>query len=105
MQARDYQTFAVTSLYDYFAKSSGNPVLAMPTGTGKSVVIALFLQSIFRSFPNQKIMVLTHVKELIEQNYAKLLAVWPHAPAGIYSAGLDRRDHMQRIILDRKSVV
>lgn len=98
MQARDYQTFAVTSLYDYFAKSSGNPVLAMPTGTGKSVVIALFLQSIFRSFPNQKIMVLTHVKELIEQNYAKLLAVWPHAPAGIYSAGLDRRDHMQRII-------
>jgi DNA repair protein RadD len=98
MQARDYQTFAVDSLYSYFARSTGNPVLAMPTGTGKSVVIALFLQSVFRAYQNQKVIVLTHVKELIEQNHAKLVAVWPNAPAGIYSAGLGQRDHMQRII-------
>ncbi len=34
----------------------------------------------------------THVKELIEQNYKTLLRIWPAAPAGIYSAGLDRKD-------------
>lgn len=35
---------------------------------------------------------LTHVKELIEQNYEKLIQLWPLAPAGIYSAGLNRKE-------------
>lgn len=66
--------------------------------TGKSIVIARFLQSVFHYYPNQKIMVLTHVKELIEQNYAKLMALWPNAPAGIHSAGLKKRDVLNQII-------
>ncbi len=66
--------------------------------TGKSVVIARFLQSVFHYYPNQKIMVLTHVKELIEQNHAKLMAIWPNAPAGIHSAGLKKRDVLNQII-------
>lgn len=95
---RSYQTECVSCLWDYFRHSDGNPVCALPTGTGKSVVIAMFLQSVFTSFPNQKIMVLTHVKELIEQNFKKLLHLWPGAPAGIYSAGLNRRDVLQKVI-------
>jgi DNA repair protein RadD len=39
-------------------------------------------------------MLLTHVKELIQQNYEKLLALWPFCPAGIYSAGLGEKNHM-----------
>lgn len=96
--ARSYQTECVASIWDYFRTQYGNPICALPTGTGKSVVIALFLQSVFNSFPNQKIMVLTHVKELIEQNFQKLLGLWPGAPAGIYSAGLNRRDVLQKVI-------
>lgn len=64
----------------------------MPTGTGKSVVIAMFLKSIFQRWPTQKVMVLTHVKELIRQNYSKMLDIWPDAPVGINSAGLGKRD-------------
>lgn len=89
---RPYQTEAVQSLWDYFARASGNPIVAMPTGTGKSVVIARFLQSAFAAWPRQKILILTHVKELIQQNFNKLKDVWPFAPAGIYSAGLNLRD-------------
>lgn len=92
MKPRDYQLEAEASIYTYFANNSGNPLLAMPTGTGKSVVIALFLRGIYQRFANQRVMVLTHVKELISQNYRKLLTMWPSAPAGVYSAGLDRRD-------------
>lgn len=99
MQAREYQEFAVKSLYDYFGAKSGNPLLAMPTGTGKSVVIALFLKSIYKSFPNQRVMVLTHVKELIAQNFDKLKTVWPEAPAGIYSAGLGKKEAVYRITM------
>ena len=92
--ARDYQIFAVNSLYAYFQEKSGNPLIAMPTGTGKSIVIALFLNSVLVQWPSQRTMILTHVKELIEQNFRKLKEVWPNAPAGIYSAGLNQRDTM-----------
>jgi DNA repair protein RadD len=98
IQLRSYQIEAVQSLYNYFEKKQGNPVVAMPTATGKSVVIASFLESIFRKWPDQKIMVLTHVKELILQNYKELLEYWPFAPAGIYSAGLKQRDVHSPII-------
>ena len=94
---RSYQIEAVESLYQYFSAQNGNPVLALPTGTGKSVIIAMFLQSIFYQFPGQRVMVLTHVKELIQQNYEKLMSLWPNAPAGIYSAGLNRKDFYRPI--------
>lgn len=70
----------------------------MPTGTGKSIVIARLLWSILNQYPNQKILVLTHVKELIVQNHSKVTAIWKNAPAGIYSAGVGRRDVLQPII-------
>lgn len=95
---RSYQTECVQCIWDYFSEAEGNPICALPTGTGKSVVIGLFLQSVFRHFPNQKILVLTHVKELIEQNFKNFLNLWPGAPAGIYSAGLNRRDVLQKVI-------
>ncbi len=98
---RLYQIECVQALWNYFLKhgrDAGNPVCALPTGTGKSVVIAMFLQLIYSQFPQQKILVMTHVKELIKQNYDELLELWPGAPAGIYSAGLNRRDVLQKII-------
>lgn len=96
---RDYQIQAVDSIWDYFREHSvGNPIIAMPTGTGKSIVIARFLQSVFSAYPTQKIMILTHVKELIQQNYEKLMMVWQFAPAGIYSAGLKQHETNKSII-------
>jgi len=92
-QDRPYQTEAVGSIWNYFREYEGNPLIAMPTGTGKSVVIARFLQSVFQQYPTQRIMLLTHVKELIQQNYEKLMMLWPFCPAGIYSAGLGEKNH------------
>lgn len=90
---RYYQAEAVASIWNYFQQGGvGNPIVAMPTGTGKSVVIARFLQSVYQSFPHQRVMLLTHVKELIAQNFEKLLMLWPFAPAGIYSSGLKRKE-------------
>lgn len=93
MKLRPYQWDGICSIWDYFRNGgTGNPVVAMPTGTGKSVVIGGFIRTVFDAFPNQRVMVLTHVKELIEQNFDKLFQIWPTAPAGIYSSGLNRRD-------------
>lgn len=98
-QDRWYQTEAVESVFDYFAEGNvGNPVIALPTGTGKSVVIARLAQRILKTWPGQRMMMLTHVKELVEQNALKLQAIWPTAPMGIYSAGLRQRDTVMPII-------
>lgn len=93
MKLRDYQQYAVDSIFQYFEDGgTGNPIVAMPTGTGKSLVIAGFIQQACKSYPSTKVMKLTHVKELIEQNYDKLLKIWPTAPAGVYSAGLKKKE-------------
>lgn len=95
---RSYQAECVQALYQYFAEKEGNPVCALPTGTGKSICIALFIESVLKNWPKQRVLVLTHVKELIKQNYAKLLDVWPGAPAGVNSAGLNQRDYYHSIV-------
>lgn len=95
MKARYYQDEADASLYEFFRTHPDphdNPVVAMPTGTGKSVVIARFIKGVLSNWPSQRIMMLTHVKELIEQNADKLRAFWPNAPLGIFSAGLSEKN-------------
>lgn len=88
---RDYQSQAVDSLFSYFRTMPGNPLVAMPTGTGKSICIADFCERFTRAYQGP-IYVLTHVKELVDQNFDKMMSLWPQAPAGINSAGLGRRD-------------
>ena len=105
---RWYQQEAVNSLFDFFANTPGfdaegkvlktNPLICMPTGTGKSHVIADFAKRAMTTFPGTRIFMATHVKELIKQNASKLLEAWPLAPLGIYSAGLKSRDNIHPII-------
>lgn len=98
MRLRDYQHHAIKSIWHYFEQgNTGNPIVAMPTGTGKSLVIGGFCYSVYQHYTSQRIMMLTHVQELIEQNFEKLVTMWPAAPAGIYSAGLRRKDTYGKI--------
>ncbi len=89
MQLRDYQNRSINDLYSWFdAGNQGNPCIVLPTGSGKSHVIAGFCQDVLTKWPETRILMLTHVKELIEQNAEKMLAHWPAAPLGIYSASI-----------------
>lgn len=95
-----YQTDAKNAIFDYYFthEKKGNPLVCMPTGSGKSIVIADFLRDVFRYFPNQRVMMLTHVWKLILQNAEKMQMFWPTAPIGIHSAGLGQRDTMMPIV-------
>ena len=95
---RPYQVEAVESIYSYFGKHTGNCLIVLPTGTGKSLVLAEFIRRSIHDYPDTRILCLTHVRELIAQNYAQLLRLWPDAPAGVYSAGLNRRDLYQQVL-------
>jgi DNA repair protein RadD len=99
LTSRPYQREAEQSLWDYFESGkTGNPLICLPTGTGKSLVIGWFTQHVMERFPSSRILALTHVKELIKQNSSKLAEIWPTAPYGIYSAGLKQKEHHWPII-------
>jgi len=90
---RDYQQRTIDQLYAWFeAGNEGNPCLVLPTGSGKSHIIAALCKDALQSWPETRILMLTHVKELIAQNAEKMRQHWPNAPMGIYSAGLGRKD-------------
>ncbi len=95
---RPYQQAAITSIYSYFDRKAGHPIVVIPTAGGKSLVMASFIQGVLDRWPDQRILVVTHVRELIAQNYAELIRLWSDAPAGIYSAGLGKRDLGARIL-------
>jgi len=99
LQLRPYQREAVDSLGAWFEENhDGNPLVVIPTAGGKSLIIATFVKEAIEAWPDTRVIVLTHVKELIAQNYAELIGFWPDAPAGIYSAGLGKRDLRSRIL-------
>jgi DNA repair protein RadD len=97
IQLRDYQARTVEHLYAWLENNPGNPCVVLPTGAGKSVIIAHICRDLLTNYPSMRVLMLTHVKELIEQNANKLRELWPGAPLGIYSAGLGRRELGQPI--------
>ena len=90
---RDYQRRTIDQLYKWFADvHEGHPCIEMPTGSGKSHIVAELCKEAIQQWPETRILMLTHVKELIEQNANKMRQHWPEAPLGIYSAGMGQRD-------------
>lgn len=102
---RPYQQEAQDAVIDYWADGGGNPLVVMATGTGKSVNIASLTQHLLTTYQGMRGLVLTHVKELVEQDVKAVLRYWPQAPVGINSAGLNRRDlHSQLLFGSIQSV-
>ncbi len=99
---RPYQLEAVESIFKYWHKTEnkGNPVVVMPVGSGKTLTMSYLVRTCFDRYGNymSKVLVVTHVKELIEQDYEGIIDYWPGAPVGIYSASLNKKQTDNRII-------
>ncbi len=89
-QLRDYQQEAVSAVLKHFRKTNESAVIVLPTGSGKSLVIAELAR-----LAKLKILVLTHVKELVEQNHQKYESYG--VTAGIYSAGLKLKETQHQV--------
>jgi DNA repair protein RadD len=90
-QLRDYQKDAVESVLHYFRKKRDPIMVVLPTGAGKSLVIAELAR-----IAKGRVLVLAHVKELVEQNYEKYQSYG--LSAGIFSASLGKKDWEQKAI-------
>jgi DNA repair protein RadD len=90
-ELRDYQRAAVDKTVDFFRKRRDPAVVVLPTGAGKSLVIAEMAR-----IARGRVLVLAHVKELVEQNHEKYVSY--ELEAGIFSAGLNRKDSEEKVI-------
>jgi DNA repair protein RadD len=88
---RDYQQTAVDNVVKYFKKKRAPAVVVLPTGAGKSLVIAELAR-----IAKGRVLVLAHVKELVEQNYEKYVSYG--LSAGIFSASLGKKERDQKAI-------
>jgi superfamily II DNA or RNA helicase len=89
IELRCYQRKAVQDLRLAFREGASAPLLAMPTGSGKTCVMAEIMRSL--ADRGRSGLVLVHRRELIAQTSAKLtLAGVEH---GIIAAGVQPTDH------------
>lgn len=98
LELRPYQRAAVDALFAYWREEGGSPLIVLPTGAGKSLVLGTICKELIEGWPDMRVLIVTHVRELILGNFRELMNIWPFAPAGIYSAGVGRRDARAQII-------
>lgn len=91
-QLRDYQKRAIEDAYAWLNGHEGDLCIVAPTGSGKSWIVAGLCEDLLNGHEGRRIIVLSHVKELLVQDAEKIVAAWPEAPLGVYSAGLGRKD-------------
>ncbi len=91
MELRPYQCQAVEAVYDFLRTREDNPCVVIPTAGGKTPVMATICRDAVQLWEG-RVLILAHVRELLEQAAEKLHLVAPDLPVGIYSAGLKRRD-------------
>ena len=95
---RPYQSEAVEAVYEHLRTKDNNPCVVLPTGTGKSLVLAQIAKDSVEKW-NGRVLILAHVKELLEQNADKIRKLCPELKIGIYSAGLRSRDTTEQVIV------
>ena len=100
MQLRPYQVEAVSAVYDHLRSRDDNPCVVIPTAGGKTPVMASICRDAVQQW-NGRVLILAHVKELLEQAVEKLHAMAPDLSSsiGVYSAGLKGRDTDHPIIV------
>ncbi|MEQ9862653.1 DEAD/DEAH box helicase [Pectobacterium cacticida] len=88
---RPYQREAVSATLNYFRHHTQPAVIVLPTGAGKSLIIAELAR-----LARGRVLVLAHVKELVAQNYEKYCA-WG-LEADIFAAGLQQRESQGKVV-------
>ncbi|HHR5883984.1 TPA: DEAD/DEAH box helicase [Providencia alcalifaciens] len=88
---RPYQQEAVDATIAHFRRHTEPAVIVLPTGAGKSLVIAELAR-----LARGRVLVLAHVKELVEQNHAKYLTYG--LEADIFAAGLNRKESHSKVV-------
>ncbi len=98
LKLRNYQQDAIDKLYLWLKNHTGNPCVVAPTGSGKAILIAEVIRLCVEQW-HGRVLVLAHVKELLEQEGEKLKRYLPHVKFTYYSAGIGEKDFNSDVVI------
>lgn len=81
-----------------------HPIVVAPTGSGKSLMICDFIDRYISANPLARILVLSHVKEILHQDYEAIVAHFEYIDVGLYSAGMGSRTTQKITVAGIQSV-
>lgn len=105
MQLRPYQQETIEALFGWWGSHPSPdsvPILSLPTGAGKSLIVAAATEHAFASWPDHhpRTLVIVPSKELAEQNADKLQQVLPpNLKLGYYSASVGKKQPRADVIV------
>ena len=99
MELRWYQHEAIEAAYRFLReRPNDNPCIVLPTGAGKTPVLSSICRDAVEKWGG-RVLVLSNVKELVEQSATTLQRWYPGLDVGIYSAGVGKRDVDNSVIV------
>jgi len=99
IKLRQYQQDALLALDKHLATKNNNPCCVLPTGSGKSIMIASAIKRWRDGYPEFRCAIIAHRRELVEQNYDEFCRIYYgndfslSNEVGIFCAALKRRDY------------
>jgi DNA repair protein RadD len=82
LELRPYQQAAKAAVYDHLRTRDDNPCVVIPTAGGKTPVMASICKDAVGLWEG-RVLILAHVKELLEQTTEKLTLVCPEVKFGV----------------------
>ena len=102
---RWYQKKATDELMEApLSNEDCHPIVVAPTGSGKTVMICDFIDKYLTDDHKAEVLVLSHVKEILQQDYDALEEYFEGYDIGLYSAGLGSRTKHQITVAGIQSV-
>lgn len=102
-EERQYQTECVNALYLDIINNF-NPLVAIPTAAGKTVILSRFIIRYLDKYPNNKIIVISHTKNILKQDFDTLEDFLPDYFIGLYSSGLEVKNIEQITVAGIQSI-
>jgi len=104
MERRQYQVDCALALWDSIQEPGCSPVVAVPTGAGKTHIMSIFIKRYLWDRPDDRIVVLSHTHNILEQDFEALSEYLPEHTIGIFSAGLGEKDIQQITVAGIQSI-
>lgn len=98
MRLREYQLEAVKAAIESLDRGR-DPVIQLPTGAGKSLVAAEICRQIVGSNSSSRVLVVTHVKELVQQDSDTVSQHLGGIEVGVVAAGLKRFEVDRQVVV------
>lgn len=103
-ELRPYQAPIAERVFTYMKNNRGkHPLVALPTGSGKTVVLADIILKAIERWPETHVLILSHVKEILEQDFYSI-EYHTGMDVGLFSAGLNKKQRKQVTVAGIQSV-